>query len=764
LPAGEGVKTNRGEKTVSRGIRSALVVASVVLVIGVLAAPPAFAEGRCGSYAWCNTSLTPTQRAELMLAAMSQSDKVGILTGQEASDVGLPPIKFTDGAVGAGGVGSGTEDATAMPAGIALAANFDPSMAHRYGEVVGAEVRHRGFDGDYGPTVNIMRTPLGGRTYEGYGEDPYLDAQTAVGWIDGFQSQGVMAEVKHFAANNQEGQAGASPLEGVVGGRFDTDVNVDPRWLHEIEFPAFEAAVEQAHSATVMCSYNLVNGVYSCANQYLLKHTLREEWGFPGYVASDAGACHEPNDDLEAGLDVDILDTCYSPPEVDALLAGGVVSEKTLNERVFEILRTLFAFGFFDHPTWPKDISQDDVSGDELVADEADERGSVLLENNGVLPIDPSKVHSIAVIGPAADQYIHGNGSSEVTPYFKTTALDGIEARAAQDHIPVTYNAGTLASSAEEAAKSASLAVVVVADTESEGVDKACMSLTAQCSGGQATPPDPESTQLDFGDQDELIEKVAAANPNTVVVMETGAPVLTPWRSQIAGLLEAWYPGEDGGTAIAHVLFGDVDPGGRLPATFPQQESDIPTANGGASRYPGVPEPLEAECTVETSVPCPYYQEDYSEGVFVGYRWYDEQHIEPAFPFGFGLSYTQFRFSNLRVQRGTGAEPSATVSVTVKNLGKRSGWAVPEVYLSLPSSEAVPEPPLQLKGFDKLELAPHHSERVTIPLDTRAFSYWSDAANAWLVVPGCDEIEVGPSSAELPLTHVLAQGHAKCPR
>jgi beta-glucosidase len=746
----------------SRALGLAVAGMLVVALMAVCAAG-ASAEGRCGSYAWCDTALSPTQRAELMIAAMSQSDKVGLLTGQEAADVGLPPIKFTDGAVGAGGVGSGTEDATAMPAGIALAANFDPAMARNYGEVVGAEVRHRGFDGDYGPTVNIMRTPLGGRTYEGYGEDPYLDAQTAVGWIDGFQSQGVMAEVKHFAANNQEGQAGASPGEGAIGGRFDTDVNVDPRWLHEIEFPAFEASVEQAHSATVMCSYNLVNGVYACANQTLLKHTLREEWGFQGYVASDAGACHEPNDDLEAGLNIDILDTCYSSPEVDALLDSGVVSEATLNQRVLETLVTLFAYGFFDHPSWPKEISQDNVAGDEQVSDEADERGSVLLKNDGTLPIDPKKVQSIAVIGPAADQYIHGNGSSEVTPYLKTTALQGIEARAAQAQIPVTYNDGAVALSAEEAAKNASLAIVVVADTESEGVDKACMSLTAQCSGGgQATPPNPESTQLDFGDQDELISNVAAANPNTVVVMETGAPVLTPWRNQISSLLESWYPGEDGGTAIAHVLFGDADPGGRLPATFPQQESDIPTAAGGAERYPGVPQPLEAECEVEAPVPCPYFQENYSEGVFVGYRWYDQQQIQPAFPFGFGLSYTQFHYGGLKVKYQKGAQPSATVSVNIRNTGKRSGWAVPELYLSLPSPSGVPEPPLQLKGFAKVELAPHQHERVSMTLDARSFSYWSDAANEWQIAPGCDEIEVGPSSAELSLHRFIAQGRVKC--
>jgi beta-glucosidase len=722
----------------------------------------ALAEGRCGTYAWCNTALSPAQRAQLMLAAMSQSDKVGILTGMAASDVGLPAIKWTDGAVGAGGAGSGSSDATAMPAGIALAANFDQSTAQRYGTVVGAEVRHRGFDGDFGPTVNIMRTPLGGRTYEGYGEDPFLSAQTAVGWIDGLQSQGVMADVKHFAANNQEGQDGVSPLVAADGGRQIINDIVDPRELHEIELPAFEAAVEQAHSATVMCSYNLINGVYSCANPWLLTQTLRDSWGFDGFVVSDAGACHEPDADLAAGLNFDTLYTCFLPPEVDAELAAGKISQQTLDQRVLEILRTLFAFGFFDHPTWTNDISQDDVAGDEAVADSAEQGGEVLLRNRGVLPIDPAKVHSIAVIGPAANQYIHGNGSSLVTPYLKTTALAGIQARAASAHISVTYNAGTVPSQAESVAKSADLAIVVAADTESEGADKRCMPLVPQCSESQATPPNPQSTQLDFGNQDALIDDVAAANPHTVVVLETGAPVLTPWRDRIAGLLEAWYPGEDGGTAIARTLFGDVDPGGRLPATFPQRASDIPTAPGGASQYPGVIDPAAGNCTIDTSsAPCPYYRETYSEGVMVGYRSYQDRHIAPAYPFGFGLSYTSFRFSGLSVGAGAGGS-ELDARVTVTNTGPRAGSAVPELYVSLPSPPGVPEPPWQLKGFAKVSLAPGQSARVTMPLDARSFSYWSDAANAWEIAPGCDVIGVGSSSARLPLRASVAQGAARC--
>jgi beta-glucosidase len=740
------------------------VRALALAVLGTLAfACSAHAEGRCGEHPWCNTSLSAQERATLLLNAMSQSDKIGVLTGKEASDVGMPAIKWTDGAVGAGGTGSGLSEATAMPSGTALAANFDQAMAYAYGSVVGAEVRHRGFDGDFGPTVNIMRTPLGGRTYEAYGEDPFLSGQTAVGWIDGFQAQRVMADVKHFAANNQEGQYGVSPLVAPYGGRQFVNVHVSQRALHEIELTPFEAAITQGHSDTVMCSYNQLEGRYSCANPFLLKETFHGLFGSDGFVVSDAVACHEPANDLNAGLNFDIVGSCYAPPLVEAALAGGMVSQATFEERVFEILRKLFAVGFFDHPTWPNNIAQDDRAGDRAVADATEERGSVLLRDRGALPIDPKKVHSIAVIGPAASEYVHGNGSSQVTPYEKITALEGITARAARAGIKVSYDEGRTPETAQALAKSSDLAIVVAADTESEGVDQRCMSLTAQCAGdGQAIPPNPQSTQTAFGDQNELIEKIAAAQPDTVVVLETGAPVLTPWRGSVNALLEAWYPGEDGGTAIAHVLFGDSDPGGRLPATFPSSEADLPTAPGGMAQYPGTVNPVE-NCEVDTSVPCPYYQEYYKEGVLVGYRWYDNQGIEPAFPFGFGLSYTTFRFSKLGVRRGAGkGAPPAAVSVTVKNTGKRKGWAVPEVYLALSSQTQAPMPPRQLAGYAKLELAPGKSRRVTIPLAPRSFDYWSEAVEGWRPATGCATVDVGSSSRELPLTRVVAVGKGSC--
>lgn len=332
--------------------RWTLLAAALVAV--ALAPAAAGAAGPCGTRAWCDAALSPDARATLLEDAMSQSDRVAMLTGGSAPDVGVRKLLFVDGAMGAGtdgGLGvaqDGLVPATAMPASIALAASFDPAMAERYGAVVGAEVRHRGFDGDYGPTVNIMRTPLGGRTYEGYGEDPFLDARTAVGWIQGAQGAGVMVSVKHFAENNQEGQGGASPGDGANGGRLNVNVIVDDRTLHEIELPAFAAAVEQGDVAAVMCAYNQVNGSYACDNPSLLQRVLRGQLGFGGIILSDAGAAHSPPADLDAGLDYDIVGNSDNPVAVDLALADGQVSRTILDARVHEYLRTLFAYGFFD--------------------------------------------------------------------------------------------------------------------------------------------------------------------------------------------------------------------------------------------------------------------------------------------------------------------------------------------------------------------------------------------------------------------------------
>lgn len=745
-------------------------VAACLWAAALVLPAAAFGEGRCGSYAWCNTALSPDQRATLLENAMSQSDKVAMLTAGAASDVGVPKASFDDGALGvrttAAAVGDSTQDvdntfsgeATAFPAGIALAANFDQAAAQAYGAAVGLEQKLHGYDGDWGPTVNLMRTPLGGRTYEAYGEDPFLDAQTAVGWIDGLQSQGVMAVVKHFIENNQEGQLGASPLDGAVGGRSFTNVIVDQRALHENELEPFAAAVQQAHVAAVMCSYNQVNSEFSCDNPDLLQTILRGQLGFKGIIMSDLLAAHTPEADLNAGMDWDIAGNSDNAEEVDLALDDGEVTEATLDARVHEYLRTLFAYGFFDRATYTDAPPATEPASSKAVDIATEEGGATLLKNDGVLPL--SGTHkTIAVIGLPAENYVFGFGSSQVTPYSTVDMLQGIQARAAQAGDTVTYDTGTNVSQAESAAKAADVTVVVAADSESEGDDKQCMSLVPQCAPTQEStlgPDDPTDAQLAWGDQDALISDIESVNPHTVVVLETGAPVLTPWRGKLAALLEAWYPGEDGGTAVAHVLWGDVDPGGRLPVTFPASYSQEPTANNPSS-FPGVPGPSVQTAAAAGTV----YQETYSEGVFAGYRWFQAHRLPPAYPFGFGLSYTQFRFSHLEVTGGR--QPgSYRAQVTVTNTGTRSGDAVPELYVSLPSLPGVPEPPWQLKGYDKLKLAPGQSEEVSMPVDARSVSYWSDSANAWKVAPGCDVLGVGSSPASLPLRAMIAQGGVSC--
>jgi beta-glucosidase len=712
----------------------------------MLVASPAHAAGRCGDHPWCDPSLSPDARAGLLLDALTQDEKVSLLAGDDLSGgntgdphghtgtsdgiprVGLPPVYYSDGPVG-----PRQGSATALPIPMALAATFDTSMAFRHGDVVGNEARDKGNDVVFAPTVNIMRTPLGGRTFEAYGEDPYLDAKMAVGWIDGAQSEGVIADVKHFAANNQEGDAGpVANLSGpgqpigpapALGNRMTENSVVDERTLREVYLPQFEAAVKDAHVGTIMCSYNRLNGDYACENPHLLHDILEREWGFKGYVIADYGAAHDTPGNLNGGLDFEPWPGfAYSPALVNAMLLAGRSSPAVVDEHVRRVLRTLFAYGFFDRPAFADDDSQIDKPAHARTAQEIEQSAITMLENRGALPLRARKLGSIAVIGKDADQFVTGGGSGDVTPFSFATPLAAIRQRAGSD-VRVRYDDGSDASRAAALARGADVALVFAGDYETEGTDRACLSL--EC---------PNTN----GDQDSMIEQVAAANPNTVVVLETGGPVLTPWRDRVAGLLEAWYPGEQGGPAIASVLFGDVDPGGRLPATFPREEGDIPTA-GDPEKYPGVAENVR-----------------YKEGVLVGYRWYDANGIRPAFPFGFGLSYTSFRYGALNVTPGS-------VGVTVTNTGARPGVEVPQLYLGLPSpGPGVVQPPKQLKGFAKLSLRPGESRRVTFPLTQRDLSYWNTAENGWAVAPGCYRVMVGRSSREIVQRGRFAAGGGRC--
>jgi beta-glucosidase len=718
----------------------------------LLAVPAAAgARGRCGGHPWCDTSLPPATRAQMLLSAMTTPEKVGLLGGDDLISVaggpaihtgvedgvprlGIPTVYYTDGPLGPRQGAS-----TGLPSPLALAATWSPATARTYGKVVANEARNKGNDVVYGPTVNIMRTPLGGRTYEAFGEDPFLVSELAVPWIQGAQSEGVMADVKHFAANNQEGedptgllnQPGAPLGVGVIGTRYLENSVLSDRTLHEIYLPAFEAAVTRAHPATVMCSYNLLNGQYACENTHLLQTILRGQWGFNGYVLADYGAAHNVLASMNSGLDFEPWPpAAYQPLEIDAALASGLVSIQTLDRHVRSILATWFRFGLFDRHGYRNDDRQIDKPAHATDAQRIEQQGITLLSNHRrLLPLVASRLHRIAVIGKDATQFVTGGGSGQVTPFRFTGLLAAIRSRAGSG-ARVTYDDGSNSSAALADARAADVAIVDVGDYYTEGADRSCLSL--ECPNAN-------------GDQDGLVREVAAANPRTIVVLESGGPDLTPWRNQIGALVEAWYPGGPGGTAVASVLFGDRDPGGRLPVTFPADPGQIPTA-GDTAKYPGIG-----------------FTVDYKEGVLAGYRWYDTQRETPAFPFGFGLSYTTFRYSRLRIARAKGQPQSYTVRMTVTNTGRRRGFAVPELYVAVRSPNDLMQPPDQLKGFAKLSLSPRRSRVVTFALGARSFSYWDTASQSWRIEPGCDAIMVGDSSRNLPLRGSIAQGGASCP-
>ena len=715
------------------------------------------AAGRCGDHPWCDTSLAPDTRAGLLLEQLTQDEKISLLAGDDLFGVGgqagshtgtsdgvprvdLPTIYYTDGPMG---VRSGM--ATAMPAPLGLAATWDPALAARYGATVGNEAKSKGNDVVFAPTVNIMRTPLGGRTFEGYGEDPWLVGRMAVGWIEGAQSEGVIANVKHFAANNQEGMGPGpqgTPLGvGVLGDRYTVNAVVDERTLREIYLPAFEAAVNEANVGSIMCSYNRLNGQYACENEHLLETILRHDWRFEGYVLSDYGAAH-PNGtaaSLNNGLDFEPWPGwSYSPLQVELALAASLASPATVDEHVRRILRTLFAYGAFDRDAYPYDDGLIDKVGHAAIAAEVEEAAITLLQNDGrVLPLDleDPDLRSIAVIGADADRFQSRGGSAGISPFFYDTPLQVIRTRAEAQGVTVSFADGSDQTAAASTAAAADVALVFVSDISGEGADKPCMAIDCGF-----FPP---------RSQDALVDAVATANPNTIVILEAGAPVLTPWRASVKAILEAWIPGESAGTAIADVVFGRnangdaVDPGGRLPVTFPQSDADIPTA-GDPEKYPGVAENV-------------YYK----EGVLVGYRWYDANGIEPAFGFGHGLSYTDFAYSGLAVT----ADPSggAAVDFEVDNVGPRPGSDVPQLYVAFPIVPGLVQPPKALKAFQKVALAAGASAPVHLELDARAFAYWSTAANDWRVAPGCYQIMLGRSSRDIVATASVPLGGGACP-
>ena len=713
---------------------------------------------------WRDTAQSVDARARDLLPRLTFEEKISLLHAD--SQFGTAPlVRFnvarrwmSDGPQGVreeinltnwNPAGRTDDFATAMPANIGLAASFDLELAKTFGDVIGEEALARGKNIMLGPGLNIMRTPLNGRNCEYFGEDPYLASRMAVAFIDAVQSHGVAACAKHYMANNQETQ------------RNSINVEMDERALHEIYLPAFKAAVTEAHVWSIMTAYNRFRGDYCSESDLLLNQILKKDWGFQGLVMSDWGGVHSTVKaamnglDLEMGSPQPFNKNFLADPLVEAVNEGLVPKER-IDEMAPASLRVLVATGMFDPPK-----GQDRCAGLLMspahieAARKIEESACVLLKNeNNALPLDVSKIKTIAVIGQNANtKFAHDGNSAAIKTAYEVTPLEGITKRAGADikvnYVP-GYTAGrggpgrrgraTTAASAPAtrntqideavaAAKNADVAIVVAGlyrGQDQEGADRRDMNL----------PPG----------QSELIQAVVAANPRTIVVLNGGGPLtLDPWLPKAAGVLFYWYGGTEGGNALANILFGDVNPSGHLPCSYPKQLSDSPAHSADATVYPGV-----------------NGQENYQEGILVGYRWFDTKNIEPLFPFGYGLSYTTFKVSDLAVAPqpiGTAADaPQVTISATVTNTGGREEAEVVQLYIQDMHS-SLPRPVKELKGFKKVNLKPGEKATVQIPLKLADFAYYDPDKKGWFAEAGDFTIHVGTSSRDLPLqaTYRLAE-------
>ncbi len=619
----------------------------------------------------------------------------------------IPAVYEQDGSLGV----FAATDVTQLPSEVSLGSAWDPTIAYQYGVINAKEHRAKGIAMVLGPGINIQRDPRWGRNFEMFSEDPLLTSELGTADIKGIQSQHVMADAKHFVTYNQETNRDTP----------NDDTIVTARALHEIYLPPFYSAVAQAHVASVMCAYPLLNGIYSCQNPSLLTGLLDERWGFTGFVRSDSAANASTVDSANAGLDQDRGSFYWDNGQLAAAIADGQVRTSTINEAARRILTEMFRFDLFNDPPTGSFSSPASTPADRAFALNAAERGVVLLKNTPrILPLSTATTKSIAVIGPdgTTDPVTAGGGSSHVTASSIVNPLRAITARAGS-RATVTSYSGTDPARAAAAAARAQVAVVFASYSEREDRDLKSISLP--------------------GEQNAMIKSVAAANPDTIIVLNTGGPVLMPWLRSVKGVLEAWYPGQEDGSAITAVLFGDIDPSGHLPETFPTSLSEIPTAS--RSQFPGVDGKVE-----------------YSEGLDVGYRWYDAKHVTPLFPFGYGLSYTSFSFRHLTVMprsvvnstsgpdtpKGQGAK-LARVTAVITNTGSVRGSDVAQLYIGDPALAR--EPPRQLEGFHRVTLQPHQSQTVSFTITGHELSYFNTAANGWTLPTGRFSLYVGDSSA-----------------
>ena len=669
---------------------------------------------------WVGSTAPVADRVAQLLAQMTQAQKVSMLHGSGSTspyvgDVNaipslcIPAMGLHDGPEG---VGDGFTGVTQLPAPVAAAATWDTSLEKQYGTVAGNEFAGKGVAVGLGPTLNIDRDPRWGRAFETFSEDPYLTAQMATADIQGIQSQGVMAQAKHVAVYNQETNRN-TPSDNAV---------IDTRTLQELYLPAFQAAVSKGAAASVMCAYSSVNGVYACQNPYLLNTALYQQAGFGGFVTSDWGATHSTAASANAGMTMEMPGSDYFGASLTSALAAGTVTQATLNTMVGRVLTQMFAFGLFDKAPSGSTGATVTTAAHQATGTQVAQQGTVLLKNSGVLPLSTGTTHSIAVIGSDASTGVMsvGGGSAGVTSSGTVTPLTGIQNRAGSG-VNVQYNDGSNTTTAAALAKSSDVAIVFASYGESEGSDIGSIDLP--------------------GNLNSLITQVAAANPKTIVVLNTGSAVTMPWLGQVSAVMENWYAGQGVGTALAQLIFGDADFSGKLPITFPASLADVPAST--TAQWPGT------NGTVQ-----------YSEGLDVGYRWYDAKNKTPLFPFGFGLSYTGFGFSGLQVG-APDAAGNVTVKATVTNTGSREGAEIAQLYLGDPASTG--EPAKQLKGFQRVDLQPGAGQQVSFGLTAHDLAYWNTTSNGWTAASGAYQVMVGDSSRSLPLTGSFTLGSTISP-
>jgi beta-glucosidase len=717
------------------------------LPVVLLASLPAFTQDR----PWMNKGLSPEERADLVLKQMTLDEKIDLLHGNGMAHtgnwqmplthlsnggagyvvgvprLGISPLYISDAAYGVRSSGENGRYSTALPSNLGAASSWDPQAACEYGALIGRELRAQGYNMTLGGGVNLTREPRNGRTFEYMGEDPLLAGTMVGNLMKCEQAQHVVGDIKHYAMNDQE------------TGRNIVNAVISKRAMRESDLLAFQIGLRISNAAAVMCSYNRVNGDFSCENKYLLTDVLKHDWNFKGFVLSDWGGTHSTEKASAAGLDQEQPMADYFGPKLKEAVEAGRVPMSEIDDHARRVLWAEFASGVIDDPVQKSVV---DAEGGLEIAQHLEEQSIVLLKNEkGVLPLDPAKLHRVAVIGGHADVgMISGGGSAQVDPpggnaiappgqkattwqahiWFPTSPLKAL--RTELPNAKVEYNSGEDPDAAAELAKNSDVAIVFAYQWESEGMDLPNLSL-----------PD---------NQDALIERVAAANPHTIVVLETGTAVTMPWINQVSGIVEAWYAGSSGHRAVANVLLGKVNPSAKLAMTFPKSEQDLPRP---------VIAPLSREDfgqgTGAVNRPAHVqsrYSVHYDEGVKVGYKWYEAEHKAPLFPFGFGLSYTSYAYSGIKTDSA-----QRTVTFTVKNTGKRAGTEIAQVYAVLP--EAAGEPFKRLVGWQRVSLQPGEAKTVSVVVDPLMLSIFDEQKDGWELLPGTYAILAGPSSEETPL-------------